>query len=182
MNKLFTERELLERISYLGAAQAIGGGATKVYDWSGAVTSGEVWSPQAGNRFIVSCMSINASTKCTVTVYDHSDSTVDRLYKGVIAADSTIVIPFPIPRCSRDPDRTLRITTSGAGGYLTVWGWESGYGEESTTTSVSTSSSSVTTTSESTTSESTSSSSVTTTSESTSSSSISSSSTSITTV
>lgn len=170
-SKFFSERELLDRLAYLGPITTLGGGVTRTYDWSGGVTDATIWTPQSGNRFIISCISINTSAACTVSIYDESDSDIDRVFKGALAANANVVIPFPIPRCSRDPDRKLNITTSATGGFVTVWGWESGAGELTTTTSVSTSSSSVTTTSVSTSSYSTSSSSVTTSSYSTSSSS-----------
>ena len=173
-----SERDLLDRIAYSGPLTDRGHGYNHNYTWSGAVTDAELWMPTTGNRFVVSLITINASTKCTVTIFDDDNTDIDVLYKGVIAADSTIVIPYPIPRASVGVNRALRITTSGAGGYAQVWGWEGGTGVESTTTSESTSSSSETTSSESTSSssettssESTSSSSETTSSESTSSSS-----------
>lgn len=178
--KLYSERELLERLTYLGPIQAIGGGVTKTYDWTQAVTEDTIWTPQSGNRFIISMIAINASGACTVSVFDEDDSEVDRIFKGTLAANATVVIPFPIPRCSREVNRKLQVTTSATGGFITVYGWESGTADESTTTSVSTSSSSISTTTHSTssssisqTTSSTSSSSISTTSHTTSSSSLS---------
>ena len=176
-----TERELLDRIAYKGPEPGPGQAVTRTYDWSGAVTDAAIWTPESGNRFIVSLISINTTAECTITIFDEDDSEVNRLYKGIIQTKNTIVIPYPIPRVSSDIDRSLSITTSATGGYLTVYGWETGYGELSTTTSVTTSSSSSSSTSSSTISISTSSSSSSSSTSQTTSSSSSSSSTSQTT-
>jgi len=179
--KLKTERELLDRIAYEGPIPGgEGQGATRTYDWSGAVTDAAIWTPESGNRWVVSMISISTTAECTVTIFDEDDSEVDRLFKGIIEAKKTIIIPFPIPRTARDINRSLSITTSATGGYITVYGWENGFGELSTTTSVTTSTSSTSATTES-----TSSSSVTNTtssSSSTSATTVSTSSTSATTV
>ena len=137
---LYSERELLERLAYMGPVQSFGGGVTKGYDWSEAVTEQTVWQPYSGNRFVISCLMINTSGACTVSVFDEVDDETNRLFKGVLAANATVIIPYPVPRVAADANRKLEITTSATGGYLTVWGWESGVG--TTTTSVSTSSSS----------------------------------------
>ena len=172
---LKTERELLDRIAYQGAVPGVyGQGATRTYDWSGAVTDAAVWTPELGNRWVVSMISINTTAECTVTIFDEDDSEVDRLFKGIIQAKNTVIIPFPIPRSAAEINRKLSITTSATGGYLTVYGWETGYGELSTTTSVTTSSSSSSSTSQTTSSSSSSSTSQTTSSSSSSSSSTSS--------
>ena len=168
-----TERQLLDRIAYEGPIPGPGQGATRIYDWSGAVTDADIWTPEAGNRWIVSMIAINTSEACTVTIFDEDDSEVDRLFKGTLAANATVIIPYPIPRTAREIDRKLCITTSATGGFITVYGWETGYGELSTTTSVTTSSSSSSSTSlsSSTSSQTTSSSSSSSTSQTTSSSS-----------
>ena len=66
--KLYTERELLERIAYLGPNPHTAGEATvRSYTWSGAVTEAAVWTPQSGNRYVVSNIVVSASAACTVT-------------------------------------------------------------------------------------------------------------------
>lgn len=172
MSKVFTERQLLERISYLGATQDISGGTTKIYTWSGAETEDDVWVPQSGNRYVISCIVISSVGACTVTLFDHNDDESNRITKVNLAANTVVVIPFPIPRASSDPNKHLQITTSATGGDLTVYGWESGPSVESTTTSVSTSTSSISTTSFSTSSVSQSTSTISTSSYTTSSSSV----------
>ena len=143
--RIYNERELLERQTYMGPQDGRPGMAiTKNYEWSGAVSNILVWRPSAGNRWIASNIVINASGESIVTLYDGTDVAGNRVFEGSIGAEQTVVIPYPVPRPANEIDGDLIITVTGgsAAGYLTVYGWESGMGLTGMTTSVSTSSSS----------------------------------------
>jgi len=178
--KIFSQRELQERAFYLGPATAEGGGVTKSFDWTAQQDDKVLWTPFSGNRFIISHIIINASSACTVTIYDGVDSLPNRVYKAALAANQTDTVVYNMPRVSDKTDQILYITTSASGGFVTVWGWETGTATTTTSTSTTTSSSSSSSSSVSTsTSSSSSSSSTSSVSSSTSSSSSSSSSSSV---
>lgn len=184
--KLYTERELLERVSYMGPVQHMGGGVNKTYTWSGAETEKTIWTPQSGNRFVVSVLQISATTNCTLTIFDEVNGDEHILFKHTFdvttAKDRYCCIPYPIPRVASAGDNKLQITTSGAGGTVNIWGWETGVGTTTTSTSTSTSTTSISTTSVTTSSSSVSTTSVSTSSTSSSTISVSTSSTSSSTI
>ena len=102
------------------------GGATvkKTLDWTGAVTGSTVWDPTGGTKFVLTQILLNATSDCTVTLFDQTDDTTNRIFKAGMAEMQSIVIPFKKPVESAAADNILKITTSASGGTITVYGYE----------------------------------------------------------
>lgn len=181
---ILTPRELLERIALNpGAYRTV----SKGLSWGNAaqdnVTLWEVTTSAA--TIVVSHIVIGTTgTALTVSIFDQNDDPDHRLVKTGVSVGQPIVIPFPMPKPTEGPGRNLGITADASGvgkeTWVTVYGWEYGIPELTTTTSTSTSSTSTSSTSTSSTSTSTSSTSTSSTSTSSTSTSTSSTSTSST--
>ena len=96
----------------------------KTYDWAGLVTAQTVWDPTGGKKFVITNIIISCSAACTVTIFDQTDDTTNRILKGYFAANGGLVSNFSQPIISSTADNILKITTSAAGGSLTVFGYE----------------------------------------------------------
>ena len=102
------------------------GGTTvkKTKDWTGAITGSTVWDPTTGKKFVLTNILINATAACTITLFDGTDSTANRIFKAEMGAKQSIVIPFRKPLESAAVNNILKLTTSATGGQLTVIGYE----------------------------------------------------------
>jgi len=102
------------------------GGAMKkkTLDWTGVVTGSTIWDPTPGKTWNLTCIVINATDDCTVTIFDDTNSTTNRIYKGKMAALQTVVIPLKPALPGGAADNILKLTTSAAGGQITVFGYE----------------------------------------------------------
>lgn len=100
--------------------------ARKYYTSTGAVTDGIVWSPAAGKRWHVTTLYLNVSAAATVTIEDDKAGGDDPVWKGELAANSGVVIPFEenYPMASGEDAADLLITTSAGNVYVTVVGYE----------------------------------------------------------
>lgn len=96
----------------------------KTYDWTDAVTAQAVWTPTSGTRFVLTNILISCSGACTVTLFDNTDDTTNRIFKASLAANSSTAIDFTSPVSSSAVNYVLKITTSATGGFLTVYGYE----------------------------------------------------------
>ena len=67
---------------------------------------------------------MNCSAACTVTLFDHTDDTTNRIFKGSFAQYGGLVSNYTKPRISSTADNILKITTSAASGFITVTGYE----------------------------------------------------------
>ena len=85
-----------------------------------AQTGVALWTPASGKRFIVTDGLITASgtTDATVSIFDDTDATGARLYRGYLNVSnigSTVInIPLKTPFLSTAADNVLKLTTSAA--------------------------------------------------------------------
>ena len=100
--------------------------AKKYYTSAGAVTDGIIWSPAAGKRWHVTTLYINVSAAATVTLEDDLVAGDSPVWKGELAANSGVVIPFveKYPLASGEDAADLIITTSAGNVYVTCVGYE----------------------------------------------------------
>lgn len=100
--------------------------ARKYYTNAGAVTDGIIWSPAAGKRWHVTTLYINVSAAATVTLEDDKAGGDEVVWKGELAANSGVVIPFgeKYPLASGEDAADLTITTTAGNCYVTVCGYE----------------------------------------------------------
>src|SRR3989344_392190 len=100
--------------------------AKKYYTSAGAVTDGIIWSPGAGKRWHVTCLYLNVSAAATVTLEDDLGAGDSAVWKGELAANSGVVIPFgeKYPLASGEDAADLLITTSAGNVYVTCVGYE----------------------------------------------------------
>lgn len=100
--------------------------AKKYYTNAGAVTDGIIWSPAAGKRWHVTTLYINVSASATVTLEDDKAGGDEVVWKGEIAANSGVVIPFgeKYPLASGEDAADLIITTSAGNVYVLAVGYE----------------------------------------------------------
>ena len=96
----------------------------KTLDWTGAITGSTVWDPTGGTKFVLTNIFVNATADCTVTLFDQTDNTTNRIFKAEMADKQSIEIPFKKPLESATADNILKLTTSAAGGSITVVGYE----------------------------------------------------------
>lgn len=96
----------------------------KYYTNSGAVTDGIIWSPAAGKRWFLTTLAINVSAASTVTVEDDLSGGDSPVYKAEFAANSGVVLTFPVPMFSGEDAADLLITTSAGNVYVTAVGYE----------------------------------------------------------
>ena len=96
----------------------------KTLDWAGAITGSTIWDPTAGKKFVIVNIIISCSAACTVTLFDNTDTTANRILKGYFAENGGLVSNFSQPIISSTADNILKITTSAAGGSVTVFGYE----------------------------------------------------------
>lgn len=100
--------------------------ARKYYTNSGAVTDGIIWSPASGKRWHVTTLYIQVSAVATVTLEDDKAGGDDPVWKGELAANSGVVLPFTekYPMASGEDAADLLITTTAGNVYVTAVGYE----------------------------------------------------------
>jgi len=100
--------------------------ADKYYTNAGAVTDGIIWSPAAGKRWHITTLYVNVSAAATVTIEDDLAGGDVVRWKGEIAANSGVVIPYGTdhPMASGEDAADLIITTSAGNVYVQAVGYE----------------------------------------------------------
>jgi len=100
--------------------------ADKYYTNAGAVTDGIIWSPAAGKRWHVTLLYINVSAAATVTIEDDLAGGDVVRWKGELAANSGVVLPYGdlYPMTSGEDAADLIITTSAGNVYVQAIGYE----------------------------------------------------------
>lgn len=100
--------------------------ADKYYTNAGAVTDGIIWSPAAGKRWHVTLLYINVSAAATVTIEDDLAGGDVVRWKGELAANSGVVLPYGdlYPMTSGEDAADLIITTSAGNVYVQAKGYE----------------------------------------------------------
>ena len=98
---------------------------TKTIDFAASETAQTIWTPTSGKKFVITDMIISCSAAGTITVFDSTDSTANRIVKGYFAANGGLSQPYSKPRTSSTADNVLKYTTgSGIAGSLTIQGYE----------------------------------------------------------
>lgn len=97
---------------------------TKSYDWAGAVTAQNVWTPAGGKKFVITDIIISANISNTITLFDETDNLTNRILKAYLTADGGLVCNYQTPRISAAINNDVKITTSGNGGSVTISGYE----------------------------------------------------------
>lgn len=100
--------------------------ADKYYTSAGAVTDGIVWSPAAGKRWHILFLYIQVSAAATVTLEDDLVAGDAVRWKGELAANSGVVLPYnpDHPFSSNEDGADLIITTSAGNVYVQAVGYE----------------------------------------------------------
>jgi hypothetical protein len=98
---------------------------SKTLDWAGAITGSTIWDPTTGTRFNITDIEIGCSAASTVTIFDETDDTTNRVCKFDLSQYGGVVITYRKVRRSAAVDNILKATCSAAGGYITVSGYES---------------------------------------------------------
>jgi hypothetical protein len=100
--------------------------AKKYYTSAGAVSDGIVWSPAAGTRWHVTTLYIQVSAAATVTLEDDLAGGDSPVWKGELAANSGVAIPFGemYPLASGEDAADLIVTTTAGNVYITAVGYE----------------------------------------------------------
>ena len=60
-----------------------------------------------------------------MTIFDETNNTTNRIFKQEFIDNSGLAHAFKFPVKSSSAGNDLKITTSGAGGYVTAFGFES---------------------------------------------------------
>lgn len=98
----------------------------KYYTSTGAVTDGIIWSPASGKRWHVVTLYLNVSAAATVTIEDDLATGDVVRWKGDLAANSGVVLPYgdEHPMASGEDAADLIITTSAGNVYVQCVGYE----------------------------------------------------------
>ena len=121
---------LFQSISYAGFA---GSGdvsdstvlVVKTVDFAASATAQAIWTPASGKKFVITDIIISCSAAGTITVFDSTDSTANRVVKGYFSANGGIDHPYSKAFVSAAADNILKYTTgTGIAGSLTIWGYE----------------------------------------------------------
>ena len=116
-----------ERTSVTGTARDAGPGwmpIRKSYRWSGAVTAQTVWAPAGSARIIITdyVVSITTASKCTVF---EETNTLDKLCFEIDGTDKGgASMPNLRSPIKTSGGATVKITTDGGAGVVTVYGFE----------------------------------------------------------
>jgi len=113
---LLTERELTERL-------VTGLNMVKKSAEVGATTA-TLWTPTSGTRFVLTEIILSVTDASTVTVFDATDTTANRICKLALAANGGTVIDLKTPVRASAIDGLLRVTNSAGTCYITVIGYE----------------------------------------------------------
>ena len=119
MSGISSVRELQEK-------QILGTGSVHKSAEVGAETV-TLWDPTTGSKFVVTDMIVSVSSAATVTIFDGTDTTANRLAKASLAANGGFIHNFKIPFRSSTVDNLLKVTSTAATCYITVIGYEDNY-------------------------------------------------------
>lgn len=99
---------------------------TKCADFTSAQTAIDLWVPTSGTRFNIVDYEIAFSAAGTLTLFDSTDTTANRVAKWFSVANGGAVKAYRFPRKSANVNQNLKYTTSsGAAGSIIVNGYES---------------------------------------------------------
>ncbi len=94
-------------------------------DFTAGQTAQAVWTPASGKKFVITDMIISLTAAGTITVFDNTDSTANRVAKGYFTANGGLDHSCSKPFKSSTNDYVLKYTTDlTAAGSLVVWGYE----------------------------------------------------------
>ncbi len=94
-------------------------------DFTAGQTAQAVWTPASGKKFVITDMSILLTDAGAITVFDNTDSTANRVFKGYFPANDGFDRHCSKPFKSSTNDNVLKYTTDvTAAGSLVVWGYE----------------------------------------------------------
>ena len=94
-------------------------------DFTAGQTAQAVWTPASGKKFVITDMSISFTDAGAITVFDNTDSTANRVFKGYFPANDGFDHSCGKPFKSSTNDNVLKYTTDvTAAGSLVVWGYE----------------------------------------------------------
>ena len=97
----------------------------KTVDFAASETAQAIWTPASGKKFVITDIIISCSAAGTITVFDSTDSTANRVVKGSFAANGGLTHPYSKSFVSATADNVLKYTTgAGIAGSITVSGYE----------------------------------------------------------
>lgn len=99
----------------------------KTVDFTASQTAQTIWTPTSGKKFVVVQAIVSFSAGGTLTVFDGTDTTTNRIFQLHEAANGGMAWTAAIPVLSSTSDNVLKYTTgAGAAGSITVFGYEVG--------------------------------------------------------
>jgi len=97
----------------------------KTVDFTASQTAQTIWDPTEGTKFVICDIILAASAAGTITVFDGTDDTTNRVLKAYFAANGGLCKNYRKPMISATADNILKYTTgSGITGSITVSGYE----------------------------------------------------------
>ena len=94
-------------------------------DFTASQTGSTIWTPNSGKRFVITDYDLSFSGAGTLTVFDGSDTTANRVIKMYGAVNGGAVHAYKMPWRSSAVNNVLKYTTgAGAAGSITFNGYE----------------------------------------------------------
>jgi len=97
----------------------------KTIDFSASETAQAIWTPASGKKFVITDIVIATSAGGTITIFDNTNDTTNRIIKVYLSANSGVTNNYRKPVVSSTADNVLKYTTgTGIAGSLTISGYE----------------------------------------------------------
>ncbi len=97
----------------------------KSADFTSSQTNISLWTPTSGKKFVICDIVVSASAAGTITIFDNTNDTTNRIVKLSLADNGGASINYRKPIVSSAVDNVLKYTTdSSIAGSITVSGYE----------------------------------------------------------
>lgn len=96
----------------------------KSYRWTGVVTAQVLWAPTGGARILITDYLVSVTTAGKVTVFEESNTLEKLCFELDGAAQGGAAMPHLRSPIATSGGATVKITTNGGAGVVTVYGYE----------------------------------------------------------
>lgn len=96
----------------------------KSYRWSGSVTAQTLWATTDGARIVITDYLVSITTASKVTVFEESNTLANLCFEIDGAAQGGASMPHLRSPIRTGGGATVKITTNGGAGVVTVYGYE----------------------------------------------------------